>query len=509
METIVRGKPNFRLVESMLNATSSGFASFDSNFNFQKFNSFFTEYLSLDESISCLDKLYFFKPEDLMLIKQGLVSGKFQDQPFEKRVTNNKTEENLLLKIYGVSENSKLNGGFIQIDKSYKAQTKCLSEEAKVLDLNLYNNSPLGLIKICNAEAKILNANPRFCRMLGYTEKELQTMTAYDITHPEDKKRHTQVFSENIDGEEKKNYFEKRYIKKNGQSMWVNIAVTVVSGDNGLPLYDLAMVQDISEKKKASEIIEKQIQELHFKNQQLEQYIESNLQLENFAYIASHDLKAPLRTIGNFTQILKRRIGDTLKPEELEYIDFILDGTKDMNQLIEDLLSYSKINSMDNTVTKLDLPHVLNNVQRNMDAVISDTSAEIILENIPPSIYANKTKITQLFQNLIANGIKFRAKDTKPCIQLSCEDKNQYWQFQVKDNGIGIEKEYFDRIFGLFKRLHGKSEFDGSGIGLAYCKRVVEKHDGEIWLESEVGKGTSFFFTIKKEDEELKRTKEC
>ncbi len=375
-------------------------------------------------------------------------------------------------------------------------------KESEELFRNTYENSPLGMMMISEKDGTILKANPRLCKMLGYSESELQKMTAYQITHPEDQNKHKKKFEELLSGIDDTLDFEKRYIKKDRSILWVNIAVSIVKDIDDLPLYDLATVQDITDKYQAKKLIREQVETLNLQNQKLEKYIDSNLQLENFAYIASHDLKAPLRTIGNFAQLLKRKRQEHLSFEEEEYMNFIIDGVKDMNHLINDLLIYSKINSTENTVSILNLPHILNNVIRNLDAIISETKAKIIINEIPESIIANKTKITQLFQNLIANGIKFQKKDNHPEIKISCEKVAENWIFKVSDNGIGIESQYHDQIFSLFKRLHGKAEYEGSGIGLAYCKRVVEKHGGDIWLNSEKDKGTTFIFTIKEPAEE-------
>ena len=371
-------------------------------------------------------------------------------------------------------------------------------QQSEQLFRSLYDESPLGILMICEEKARIMRANPRICEMLGYSESELQELTAYDITHPEDRHKHKSKFEKTLSGEQKAFDFEKRYLRKDGTSFWVNIAASVVRDDDDKPLYDLASIQDITEKQQARELIKEQVEALNHQNQKLEKYIDSNLQLENFAYIASHDLKAPLRSIGNFAQLLKRKTKDTVSQDEKDYVDFILEGVKDMNQLIESLLLYSKINSTENTTTRLNLPHILNNVKRNLNALISENSARVIIDNIPDQIVANKTKLTQLFQNLIVNGIKFQQKGNTPEVRITCKETSKKWAFQVQDNGIGIEPQYHEQIFTLFKRLHGKSEYEGSGIGLAYCKRVVDKHGGDIWLESEAGKGTSFFFTIRK-----------
>ena len=231
---------------------------------------------------------------------------------------------------------------------------------------------------------------------------------------------------------------------------------------------------------------------------QLHRYKDSNVQLENFAYIASHDLREPVRTINNFTQLLARKMGDKLNDEEEEYFQFIKDGVNNMDLLINDLLTYSRVNTGEHIAEDVNLSNLMLIILNGLNQNIKEQEAEIVQENIPDFILGNKTKIKQLFQNLIANAIKFRKSDVTPKVVISGAEDNTHWKFSISDNGIGIKKEYFDKIFMIFKKLHSKHEFQGSGIGLAICKKIVEQHDGEIWVESNEQEGTTFFFTISK-----------
>lgn len=374
-----------------------------------------------------------------------------------------------------------------------------LLQQSEEFFKRLFKESPLGIVMICPNTAKILNANFRICKLLGYSIKELKEKTMYEVTHADDHNIHKEKYKTSLGEDDSAFGFEKRLLKKDGTSIWCRIAVSIILDEKGNPVYDLATITDVTESKEAGDLIDSQIIALYEQNQKLEKYIDSNMELENFAYIASHDLKAPLRTIGNFTQLLNRKISKKLEQEEKEFMGFIFEGVKDMSTLIENLLMYSTVSSSGNPVDELDPNHILGNVIRNLNASIEDNNAEVIFESLPDRIVANKTKITQLFQNLIANGMKFQQSGNSPKIKIKGSENSEFWEFEVSDNGIGIAKEYHDKIFTLFKRLHGKSEFEGSGIGLAYCKRVVEKHGGKIWLESEVGKGTTFFFTIEKQ----------
>ena len=259
-------------------------------------------------------------------------------------------------------------------------------------------------------------------------------------------------------------------------------------------------VRNISEYKKAKRGLQEKIKELDVKNRQLQKYIDSNLQLENFAYIASHDLREPLRTMSTFAQLLDRGYADQLDEQGNSYIDFISKGAANLNQLIEDLLTFSRVNTGDQTKSNLNVEEVLENVKKGLAQTVKENKAIFYTKNLPETIYANDIKIKQLFQNLIANAIKFKQENTVPYIEISARDTGTHWQFKVSDNGIGIKPQFQETIFLLFKKLHGSGDYQGTGLGLAICKKVVEQHQGEIWVESTPGEGATFYFTLKKGD---------
>ncbi|TFF99206.1 MAG: hypothetical protein EU541_05560 [Promethearchaeota archaeon] len=220
----------------------------------------------------------------------------------------------------------------------------------------------------------------------------------------------------------------------------------------------------------------------------------SNKDLQQFAYVASHDCKEPLRAIISFSELLKEEYSNVLDEEGREYIKFIEDGAMRMRYLINDLLHFSRVKTKAKKPQLVDINNVIKDIKKNLHNAIKENNATIIYEDMP-TIMVDRTHILQLFQNLISNSIKFR-REKPPEIKIGFEKKEKYWEFYVKDNGIGIEEEYFDRIFDIFQRLHTREEYEGSGIGLAICKRIIERFGGKIWVESEVGKGSTFFFTI-------------
>ena len=272
-----------------------------------------------------------------------------------------------------------------------------------------------------------------------------------------------------------------------------------IYADNGKDiLFLLAESIEITELVQSQQALASKVDELNHKNEELKKYIDSNMQLENFAYITSHDLREPLRTISGFASLLEKNYLGKLDETADEYLGYILTSTKNMNALIEDLLVFSRVHTGEHKVEKLNLDDLLFQVIRSLDSSIQDTGAVVTYENIPEVINANDTKMKQLFQNLIANAIKFRKPDTTPEVRITAKSKGELWEFSVQDNGIGISDEYFDKIFMIFKRLHTKDEYEGTGIGLSLCKKIVEQHGGEIHLESKEGEGTTFYFTIEK-----------
>ncbi len=257
-------------------------------------------------------------------------------------------------------------------------------------------------------------------------------------------------------------------------------------------------VRNISDRKKAQIELQEKLRELDEKNRQLTQYIESNFQLENFAYIASHDLREPVRTIHSFAQLLKRQYYNELKEDGKKCIDFIINGSVNMNRLIEDLLTFSRVTSEEHRLESIEIEPLLEEVTGGLAQFIHETNAEITCNELPNHIQANPTTMRQLLQNLLTNAIKFHHPERQPKIAVSGIDQGDHWLFEIKDNGIGIPEAMQDKIFQLFKKIHYMKEHFGTGIGLAICKRIVEQHGGDIWVESTADMGSSFYFTIKK-----------
>lgn len=296
--------------------------------------------------------------------------------------------------------------------------------------------------------------------------------------------------------------------------IWILISAEPVFNADGSLSYVICTYHDFTERKLAEdhkEILLKKEQhlteKLQYSNQELldiQQKLTntinklemSNSELQQFAYVASHDLKEPLRMVTSFLQLLKQRYKYELDSDANEFIDFAVDGAKRMHNLIEDLLAYSRIMTQGKEFTNVDMNEVLKHVLTNLKVSIDENNA-IVTHDPLPKIKADESQMIQLIQNLIENSLKYRGEKV-PKIHISVMDDDDEWIFSVKDNGIGINPKHSERIFMIFKRLHTNQEYDGTGIGLAIIKRIVDRHFGRVWVESELDKGSTFFFTISK-----------
>jgi light-regulated signal transduction histidine kinase (bacteriophytochrome) len=245
----------------------------------------------------------------------------------------------------------------------------------------------------------------------------------------------------------------------------------------------LASIIDITERKIQERSLKTQV-ELEIRNKDLEQ----------FAYLASHDLQEPLRTVSNYMQLFAEDYIEQLDDNAKKYLTSVNNATSRMSVLIKSLLDFSRL-GRDKKLITLNCKKIIDEVLADLEIRIKTSQASIEVTEMP-EILAYESELRQLFQNLINNAIKFQRPNLKPKIKISATEVDHKWKFAVSDNGIGIAPEHFERVFGIFQRLHTKDEFEGNGIGLANCKKIVELHNGEIWLDSKLGEGTTFYFTL-------------
>jgi two-component system, sensor histidine kinase len=285
---------------------------------------------------------------------------------------------------------------------------------------------------------------------------------------------------------------ECRLKRKDGVSRW-HLTRVVTELKNGDVVGWIVTWTDIHDRKQAEEEHKKAELAIVKHAQELEK---SNKELEQFAYVASHDLQEPLRIVGSYAQLLRARYFENLDENGQEFIDFISQGAHRSQQLINDLLEYSRLRAQNRPLQLTPCNEVLKQALLNLNGLIIQEDAEIIADDLP-EVMGDSLKLVQLFQNLIGNALKFRSKEKVPKIRIRISEKNKKdWQFSIEDNGIGIESQYAERIFIIFQRLHTSADYPGTGIGLALCKKIVEHHGGRIWVDSVFGKGSVFHFTL-------------
>jgi PAS domain S-box-containing protein len=340
---------------------------------------------------------------------------------------------------------------------------------------------------------KIVYVNQAFTEMTGYSSEEVVGKTPRILQGIKSDKKELARLSESIRMWQPCEITTINY-KKNGDEFWINFSISPVANADGWFTHWIAIERDITERK---------LSEIHLKdlNKHLEVQAKelalSNAELEQFAYVASHDLQEPLRMVTSFLTQIQNKYGAIIDERGKQYINFAMDGANRMRQIILDLLEFSRVGRADDKEDNIDLNELVDEIKILFRKQIREKNA-VISSNDLPLMRANKSPIRQVFQNLIENALKFMDKDQAAQIKITCTELQDHWQFAVRDNGIGIEREYFDKIFIIFQRLHNKDEFSGTGMGLAITKKIVENQGGKIWVESEEGKGSTFYFTFQK-----------
>jgi len=367
-------------------------------------------------------------------------------------------------------------------DISEQRKAEVALKESKEFNLFLFKSLPIGLA-LCRMDGSIMEINPAFADIMGRSIEETLKLTYWDIT-PKKYEKQEQAQLESMEKTGHYGPYEKEYIHKDGHLIPVSLQGLIIKKDN--EPYIWSSVEDITERKKAENELKSIMEDLKRSNEELEQ----------FAYVASHDLQEPLRMVASFTQLLQQRYQDKLDQDANEFINLAVDGATRMQGLINDLLMFSRVGTRGDPFKATDMNVILQDVLNNVTQSIKETDATITNDPLPVVI-ADDSQMIQLLQNLISNAIKFHG-DEPPRIHVSGEVKEDELVFSVKDNGIGIDSKYFEKIFVIFQRLHKKEKYGGTGIGLAVCKKIVQRHGGKIWVESELGKGSTFYFTINK-----------
>jgi len=327
----------------------------------------------------------------------------------------------------------------------------------------------------------------KFYELLGYQDQEINASIENfrALLHPDDQARTFAAVQKHFDDNVPFD-IEYRLKTKCGSYRWFRGSGIASRDAHGMPKRMVGSIQDVHDKKVYQEELEDTIAKLK----------QSNSDLERFAYVASHDLQEPVRVVASYAQLLERRYHDRLDDGARDFITFISDGCKRMQNLINDLLAFSRINMGEMEVESVDLNLVLDQVQRMLARQIDNSAAIVETPENLPSVQGCRVQLERLIQNLISNSLKYKREGVPPYVKVSVEKKKAHWHFSIEDNGIGIEEKFYDKIFVIFQRLHGVGQYSGTGVGLAVCKRIVDNHCGEIWLRSVPGSGSVFTFSL-------------
>ena len=354
-------------------------------------------------------------------------------------------------------------------------------KESKATLQSFYDSSPflMGIAELDGQKTVVVYSNPAMDHFLGS-----DGVRAIDPGFPASVQQMLLEQFHPLQDEGAVVRFDYEYAGPSG-IRWVNgVAAYLGLGPGGRPRFSF-VAEDVTEKKRTDELMRRSNEELR----------RANADLEQFAYSASHDLQEPLRQVAIYSQMLERKYGSKLDPKALEYLGFCVEGAHRMEMLIRDLLAYSQAGRDSIDAGRLiDISEVLEPVMKNLSAAIVETNATFTIGALP-AVRGDMVPLTHLFQNLISNALKYRS-ERAPHISIAATEEGSYWRFAIKDNGIGIPREFQTQIFGIFKRLHNRQEYPGTGVGLAICQKIVERLGGRIWVESEPGQGATFLFTL-------------
>jgi PAS domain S-box-containing protein len=359
----------------------------------------------------------------------------------------------------------------------------------------LVAENPLLGVAWCSLTGNLLYLNETFCNMVGYTAAELVKMTCAMITHPEDHAREVLMLRAMAKGEIDHYKFEKRYIRKDGQHIWVELNLTRVKNATGQE-YCIGIVQDISQRKEIEDTIQRLNEGLEEQIQRrTEQLKDAYAELESFTYSVSHDLRSPLRVINGFARILIQDMADRMRPEEKEYMEIIGEKVVRMDALIKDMLKLSTVDKTDLVKDNVDMHAMVVNVLEELNYALGGYNADINILTLPMA-FGDSSMIKQVWVNLISNAIKYSTKKHDARIEIGSTNINDEIVYYVRDNGAGFDMKNAHKLFNAFQRLHHDSDFEGTGVGLALVNRIITKHGGRIWADAKVDVGATFYFSL-------------
>ncbi|MBF0391234.1 MAG: PAS domain S-box protein [Alphaproteobacteria bacterium] len=357
-----------------------------------------------------------------------------------------------------------------------------LGDASAMLEVT-FEQAAIGLAQI-DLDGRFLSVNAKLCEVFGSAKAAFGSLPS--LIHPDDRLDERARMASLLRGEASQFSAEMRCVREDGREIRVLSSVSLVRDHDGQPAYFISAFEDVTERRALEGALARRTDELQRSNEDLQQ----------FAYVASHDLQEPLRTVSNFLQLLDRRYAGALTDEAREFIAYAVDGSHRMSHLIRDLLVFARIDSQGGELRPTEIDAVIRDAADNLRTAIEESGAVIEADPMP-RVLGDRSQLVSLFQNLIGNAVKYRKADVAPSVRITVEVTGDEARFAISDNGIGIDPQYHERIFVIFQRLHARDAYGGTGIGLAVCKRIVERHGGRIRVESAEGQGSAFRLTLK------------
>ena len=358
----------------------------------------------------------------------------------------------------------------------------------------IFEEAPVG--KSLTSVDGFLRPNKAFCKLMGYSRKDLKEMNWREFTYPDDIKRNEEIITTILNGKKKSLRWEKRFIRKNGEIIWTDISTTLLRDKDANPLYFITTLIDITEKKRSEEqvfqlnaMLEKRVSE---RTTQLE---EANRELEAFAYSVSHDLRAPLRAIDGFSKFLIESYGSGFDSEGNRLLGLVRTNTLKMDRLITDILALSRVSRSEHRLSEIDMEKMAVSMFNECIASGLNKNVNIVFKPMPHAI-GDSTYLKIVWTNLISNAIKFSSGKPNPEIETGGYAENGNNIYYIKDNGVGFNQAYAFKLFGVFQRLHKSEEFEGTGVGLAIVQRIILRHEGKVWAEGKENIGATFYFSL-------------
>jgi PAS domain S-box-containing protein len=430
-------------------------------------------------------------PEDLPLLADFLtraIQSPSPIPPLVYRVKHTKGEYIYLETVASNQLNHPIIKGLIVNSRDITSRVKISKRLAKFEKIIENSKSGVLLVDASNKQYQVTYSNKSFFQITGYQENDIVSQSILFFLRKDTSADDWHIINEALENPKDLEFKIQTTHQATGKELLLEIQMFPMYDDKNNLTNFIFILTDTTNQNN----IEKTLKEYS------EKLKTSNEELETFAYVASHDLQEPLRTVMGFTELLSESYQNKLDNEGEQYIQFILQASQRMKNLIQDLLRFSRLGTGKEFIEEVNMNDVFKNAYENLYTSIEENNALITCDTLP-TIMANYTLILQVMQNLMSNAIKYRKENESPIIHVSCEEHPEEWVFSVKDNGIGIAKKYYDRIFVIFQRLYTQEQYSGTGIGLAICKKVIEKYGGRIWVYSEEGKGSTFYFYVLKE----------